>query len=228
MRKLALVAFDATQLEEYERLVRAELRTLGGPEASEKATIRARLVPGAPALLESGDYDCLVQACAAALEELAEAGCDVAALCGADAHAVAIKLDKCSSIPLVSMPRAARSAAVALDSKRPILLGTPSTMREVFFKGWLVGAGMQVLTPAAEDAAWLGRAITGELRDGIVLEASLARFKAFMEDGCEHGADAIIVAAPELLLWTGRLELPAPVLDARALHVRALARAFCL
>ena len=64
--------------------------------------------------------------------------------------------------------------------------------------------------------------IIDELARGAVQEETVSRFARLVEDGAEHGVDAIIVGCPELQLLVDRLELGIPIVDVLGVHVRAL------
>ena len=156
------------------------------------------------------------------IERLAAAGCEIAALSSVDAHAVYPLLVQRSPIPLVSVVEATRDKLRRKGHKRVMLLGTVPAMRDAFFKGLLAKAGMLVLAPGGADRAWLGKVISNELTRGVASEETAARFTRLVEDGAEHGVDAIVLGCPELRLLTDRLSLDIPVVDAREVHVRAL------
>lgn len=156
------------------------------------------------------------------VERLAAAGCEVAALDGVEAHAVYPLLVQRSPIPLVSIVEATRDELLRKGYKRVMLLGTVPVMRDAFFKGPLAKAGLLVLAPGGADRAWVGEIISDELTKGLVHDQTALRFAHMVEDGAEHGVDAIVLACPQLRLLTDRLSLDIPVVDAHEVHVRAL------
>ena len=223
MRKLGIIGGMGPEstAEYYLRIAQGVSSRMGGSFFPDM-TIESRSCYEVVRLIDGGDLDGLAAYLLDAIQVLAGAGCEVAAIGCNTGHIVFDQVAAASPIPLVSIIDATRAAVLAQGSRRPMLLGTWATMRQPFFKGALAKAGLAVLTPGDAEARWLSDVIYNELQGGIVRDESLGRFASLVADGAEHGADAVILGCTELPMLTERLELSIPVVDTLQAHVDAL------
>ncbi|MGO3358570.1 MAG: aspartate/glutamate racemase family protein, partial [Bifidobacterium crudilactis] len=108
------------------------------------------------------------------------------------------------------------------------LLGTKFTMQHGFFAAPLREAGIRVATPSAEEQNFIHRKIVDELENGIVLEQTkqeMIRLISSMID--RNNLDGIILGCTELPLLLHAEDVPIPVLDIAALHVRQAIAEIC-
>lgn len=172
------------------------------------------------------DYDGLVSYLLSAVENLAAAGAQVATLTGLTPHIVFDRLQASSPIPLISAIEATRDAALAEGAGRLALLGTEYTMTQDFFARPLREAGLEVITPAPAEIAYIQKQIVDELEHGIVTDSTrdgfidiIARLRD--EEGCEQ----VVLGCTELPLLLDDSTSPLPCLDTVAIHTRALVAA---
>ena len=174
------------------------------------------------ALAGEGDREGLVALLAPAVESLERRGCELVAIVGTDAHLVLRELRGTTSVRLLSVVEASWRRIVAARYVRVLLLGTSTTMREKFFKSPIAASHVPVFTPNDEDKEWVD-AVIGRVSGGEEPSADdLARFDELVGEAVEHGAQAIVMAAPELLALTRGRELALPVADALGAQAQAL------
>ena len=223
MRRLGLLGiYDPKVTASYCRAITQSVAERTDGSLASDAAIENLWASEAGCKVDDGTSEALGAHLLKGLERLVVAGCEAAALVDCDAHAFHPWLAERSPIPLVSMVDAVQDELLRRSYKRVMLLGTVPAMRDTFFKGQLAKAGLLVLAPGGALRTWIGAVIIDELARGAVQEETVSRFARLVEDGAEHGVDAIIVGCPELQLLVDRLELGIPIVDVLGVHVRAL------
>jgi len=174
-------------------------------------------------LCGAGKYDELTEYLLRAIESLAGAGADFAALSANTPHIVFDRLQARSPLPLVSIVEAARDEARRRKLGRLGLLGTVFTMEGEFFKAPFAAAGIGIVTPPAPERAYIGKKIGEELELGIVREDTRRRFVEIIGDMRDRdGIEAVVLGCTELPLLLNDGGSPVPCLDTMAIHVKAL------
>lgn len=169
------------------------------------------------------DYDGLVAYLVAALERLAAAGAEFATLTGFTPHIVFDRLRDASPIPLVSAIEETCAEAISRGTARVALLGTEYTMTRDFFSRPLRAAGLVVVTPNAEEVAYIQDRIVRELEHGAVTDGTRDGFVRIIERlRAEEGAEQVILGCTELPLLLDDTSSPLPCLDTVEIHTRAL------
>lgn len=169
------------------------------------------------------DYAGLTAYLLKGIRNLAAAGAQYAALTGITPHIVFEELSKASPIPLISMVDTARDYAAANGYKKICLLGTLPTMEGTFFQNSFAKRGIEVVTPNAEEKAYIGTKIETELEFGKVLPETQRMFKEIAERIIrEEQVQAVVLGCTELPLIFGGVELPAPYIDVMRVHINAL------
>ncbi len=169
------------------------------------------------------DYAGLTAYLLKGIRNLAAAGAQYAALTGITPHIVFDELSKASPIPLISMVDTARDYAAAHGYKKICLLGTLPTMEGTFFQNSFAKRGIEVVTPNAEEKAYIGTKIETELEFGKMLPETQHAFKAIAERIIrEEQVQAVVLGCTELPLIFDGVELPVPYIDVMQVHIRAL------
>lgn len=170
-----------------------------------------------------GDTDGLTVYLLSGIRNLAAAGAEVGALACNTGHLVFDELQKVSPIPLVSIVEATCAEAVRRGYRKVGLMGTSATMEADFFKAPFRKAGIEVVTPTAEERAYIADRILNELEMGIVSDQTAAHILKIMERMAkEQQIEAVVLGCTELpLLFEGRTT-PVPLLDTMQIHINAL------
>jgi len=175
-------------------------------------------------LVTANKLDTLAAELAREFDRLAVAGATLGAITANTPHIVFDAVEKLSPIPLVSIVRATRDAAVARGLRKPLLLGTRFTMRGTFYPEVFKTAGIALIVPPASEHDAIHDKYMNELVRGTFSDATRRWFVALIERmRAEHGIDGAILAGTELpLLLRGETIEGVPLLDTTAVHVDAI------
>jgi len=174
--------------------------------------------------LEAGDRRALADFVLASVERLARAGCTFAALTSNTSHTVFPDVAARSPIPLVSIVEAAAEYAKELRLARPALLATTFTVKAGIFQQVFARHGMTIVTPSADEQAYLHQKYMDELVHGIVREDTRAAFVRMANRlAADERADGLILGGTEIpLLLRDARGIDMPVIDTAIVHVKKL------
>ncbi|MDE6397585.1 MAG: amino acid racemase [Muribaculaceae bacterium] len=161
-----------------------------------------------------------------ALQNLKNAGADLAALTANTAHIVFDRLKERSPLPLVSIVEATADEAVRRGVTRLALLGTKFTMEQDFYKKPFERAGIEVVVPNKKERQYIDEKITSELEFGKVLDDTRINFARIIDRMLvEEGTTAVILGCTELPMLLNDEVSPIPCLDTVSIHSAALIEA---
>lgn len=174
--------------------------------------------------LVATDRAALVEYLLASVERLAAAGADFVAISANTPHIVFDELAARATVPLVSIVEACADAVQHAGLERVALLGTRFTMEAPFYGTVFARHAITVVSPPAEDRAWVHDRYVQQLLRGEFSEATREEFLALIRRlrGTE-GIQGVILGGTELPLL---LRAPSvdglPFFDTTALHVEAI------
>lgn len=173
--------------------------------------------------LGAGDYRSVGRAFGAALAELAAAGCGRALLASNAGHLAFEFLDPPSPIGLIHIVDAARDAAVAAGHRRLGIIGTRFVVTSRLYPDRFAPAGIEIVTPPADEQDTVHGIYLGELVEGVFLDESRARLVeviAAMRD--RDGIDGVILGGTELALTLTEPDYAGvAILDTAKIHAAA-------
>lgn len=168
-------------------------------------------------------YDELTDYLMQAIGNLIKCGVDFVALSANTPHIVFDRLEKQSTVPLVSIIEAACDEAVRLNKRKVGLLGTIFTMTGEFFKVPFYSRSIEIVIPAMEEMEYINDKISSELELGIVKKETLQDFQKIISRMMEEeGIQAIILGCTELPLLLNDNVSPVPCLDTMKIHIQRL------
>jgi len=158
------------------------------------------------------------------LQRLAGAGVDFAVLSANTAHIVFDDLSARCAVPLLSIVETCAAEAQRLGLKRAGLLGTRFTMEATFYPEVCARLGVEVVTPAADERAWVHERYVGELLKGDFREDTRQELISLVDRlRREERIEGVILGGTELpLLLRDASIAGVPVLDTTGLHVAAI------
>lgn len=164
-------------------------------------------------------YPLLRQACL----DLQMAGAEVLALCANTAHLHADELEHELGLTLIQIGTATAAAAGDAGFGRVGLLGTIYTMERDFYASKFRQRGIDVLIP--EDSStreYMQLTLRDEMGVGVFRADTKAVYLDIIDQLLHRGAQAIVMGCTEIPLLIDSTEVPVPVLDSTAIHVRAI------
>jgi aspartate racemase len=174
-------------------------------------------------MLDAGALEELADYIAASLERLAKAGAELAVIAANTPHIVFDQLEPRSPIPLTSIVRATRDAALAAGSRRPALLGTGFTMSADFYPAAFAAAGIALVPPQPDERARIHDIYVNELLNGQFTDEARDVIAGIIDAMVERDAiDAIVMAGTELPLLLRERDLRLAILDTTRIHVAAV------
>jgi aspartate racemase len=174
--------------------------------------------------LAQSDHPGLADYLSDSVARLARAGADFIAMTANTAHLVFDAVASRSPVPMLSIVEVCADEAQRRGAARPLLLGTGFTMAAPFYPDVFGRRGIQVVTPAAEDRAWLHERYIGELLKGEFRDETRAGVSSLIGRMRDQAAvDAVILGGTELpLLLRAPTIAGVTALDTTALHVAAI------
>jgi aspartate racemase len=171
--------------------------------------------------MNANQLDAFTDYLVAAIEKLACAGADFAALAANTPHLVFDRLRERSKLPLISIVEATRDRARDLGLKRLALFGTRFTMQARFYPEVFTGAGLTIVVPNEQEQAFIHEKYFAELVNNIFLPETRERLLAIVDRmKREDGIDALILGGTELPLILRQSEGDdLPFLDTTRIHV---------
>lgn len=159
-----------------------------------------------------------------AIERLADAGVDFAALAANTPHIVFDELQRRSSIPLISIVESTRDAAVVLGMKRVGLFGTRFTMQGHFYPDVFSRASIDLIVPREDEQDYIHEKYLGELLKDVFLPETRERLLSIVNQMKEReGIEGLILGGTELPLILREVEHNGVAfLDTTKIHVNRI------
>jgi aspartate racemase len=179
------------------------------------------------AMLDANDLASLTTYLSAAVDRLARAGAEVALIAANTPHLVFDEVEQSAPIPMLSIVQAACDHARRLGLKRLGLFGTGFTMRARFYPDAMARAGLELITPRADEQAFIHDKYIHELLENQFLPETRGAFIAIVERmRQDEGIEALLLAGTELpLILRGAEPEGLSFLDTTMIHVAAAVEA---
>jgi aspartate racemase len=223
MRRIGLIgglAWPSTEI--YHRLINEDVgRRLGGSHSA-ALVIWSEDFEHISALQRAGDWEQAGKELAAGAQALERAGAELVAITANTMHLVADQVREAVGIPLIHLMEVAADAAAGAGLRTLGLVGTRYTMTSRLYQDACEPRGVSVVVPDADDQTAVHDLIYDELTLGRVPAAGKYTMLEVSDRLIAAGADGVVLGCSELGLVLAPGALPVPVLDATALHARAI------
>ncbi|MBN2051135.1 MAG: amino acid racemase [Spirochaetales bacterium] len=174
---------------------------------------------------KAGEWDAITNQLISTCGRLQAAGADFGAICSNTPHRVFNRLQKNTSLPLISIVETAAEAAADRGLKRLGLLGTGFTMAGTFYQEVFGKHHIDIVMPGTEEKNYIHEKIFTEIEFGIIKEETKQRFLDIIRRmTAEQAIEGILLACTELPLIVTPSDLRIAYLDTTALHIRAIVR----
>ena len=208
---------------EYYRFILDGYRVRVSDRSAPHIIIDSIDVNRAIAMLDAGDLAGVADYLGASIERLVRAGAEVALMAANTPHIVFDEVQRRSAIPLLSIVQAACDRAQALGLRRMALLGTGFTMSGRFYPEVFARGGLELVTPADDEKAFIHAKYIGELlRNQFLPETRETILRIIERMRRDNAIEAVLLAGTELpLLLRGAEPEGVAFLDTTVIHVAA-------
>ena len=165
----------------------------------------------------------LAEYLADAIRRLAAAGADFALLSANTPHLVFDEVRRLSPLPLISIVEATLYDVKSRGLARVSLLGTRFTMSARFYPDVFQRHGITLVTPSAEEQAYIHDKYVNELLRGVFLPETRTRLQEIIATQKQRdNIEGVILAGTELpLILRDESVAGLPLFDTTQIHVRA-------
>ncbi|RYU95890.1 aspartate/glutamate racemase family protein [Emticicia agri] len=163
-------------------------------------------------------YELIFEAC----RSLEKAGAEAIVLCANTAHAIADKLQKNVSLPVIHVVEETAKEIHTHGFTKVGLMGTKFTMEMDFYKAKLLENGIEALIPESQETRdFIQQTLKEELGRGIVRQETKAAYISIINDMIRNGAEAIIFGCTEIPLLLSQNDVSVPIFDTTLIHANA-------
>lgn len=204
----------------YRELNRRVRERLGGLHSAQLLVRSLDFAPIA-ALQAQDDWAATGRLLADEARRLEAGGAELVILATNTMHLNADAIAAALSVPFLHIGDATADALLARGVRRPLLLATRFTMEKTFYRDRLAAAGLDPITPEADDRDRLQAIIYDELCQGEVRAASIDAGLEMVARGRAAGADGVIFGCTEIGLLLDPQAIDLPVVDTAIVHCEA-------
>ncbi|PYS21609.1 MAG: aspartate racemase [Acidobacteria bacterium] len=174
--------------------------------------------------MNANELDAVTNYLAAAIEKLARAGADFAALAANTPHIVINQIRERSPLPMISIVEATRDKASALGLRRLGLFGTRFTMQSQFYPETFAEKQITIVVPNEAEQDYIHEKYFTELIKNIFLSETRARLLEIVRRMKNDDAiDGLILGGTELpLILREGGDDQLPFLDTTRIHADAI------
>ena len=206
---------------EYERIINEGVRARLGGTHSADLVIRSYDFAAIEVLQEAGDWEAAGALLAGDARALQAAGAEIIVLCTNTMHVVASVIEAAIDVEFIHIADATATAVLGAEVSTIALLGTRYTMEPDFYRGRLVGHGLEVVVPDEPDRTTVHRVIYEELVRGVVSRASRQAYLDVIDRLVARGAQGVIAGCTEIELLVGPDDVHVPYFPTTRLHAEA-------
>jgi aspartate racemase len=176
------------------------------------------------ALQRAGDWTGATRVMVDSATRLEAGGSTVLAICANTMHVSYDEVARAVSIPVIDIRDALVEEVKDLGASSLVLLATKYVMEGTFYTAHIERLGVNVVTPLPGEIDELQSLIFDELTQGIVRDASRARFMEIANSCLARGGDVVGLCCTEFGLYVNDDNAPWPFVDSTVAHVKALLR----
>ena len=177
-------------------------------------------------MLDKGDKDGAADYIAGAINKLAAAGADFAAISANTPHLLIKEISSKADIPLISIVETCRERARQMHLVRCGLLGTGFTMKSDFYREAFATYNIEIAVPGIDEIEIINRLIFNELEKGIFKDETRASLLGIVNRMIDnYHIDSLILGCTEFpLLFTDSGYLGIPFLNTSQIHIEEIVK----
>ncbi|MFX0073526.1 MAG: aspartate/glutamate racemase family protein [Candidatus Hermodarchaeota archaeon] len=166
-----------------------------------------------------GNWDKLTEIMINCAQVLEKAGADMILICTNTMHKMADAVQDSVKIPLIHIADTTGEKIKEINMKRIGLLGTKYTMEQDFYRGRLKKKfDIDVVIPEAEEREIINDIIFKELCVGEIKDGSREKYKKYIEELVQKGAEGIVLGCTEIPLLIKQNDVSVPIFDTMTIH----------
>ena len=139
-------------------------------------------------------------------------------------HKLVPQIEREIRIPILHIADATANCIKRDNIKKVALLGTKFTMTQDFIKDRLIAAGLEVMTPDAQDIELVNDVIFNELCLGKVLDSSRKEYQRIIAEMKNRGAEGVILGCTEIGMLISAKDSVLPTYDTTIIHATEAAK----
>ena len=179
-------------------------------------------------LISNNDWEPLVDMLLIAINDLAAAGADFAAIASNTPHIVFDRVQRQAKLPIISIVDVTCKYAQAKNVKKAVIIGTRFTMGSGLYSEAMERCKVATVTPSEDEQIAIHNIIFPRLEDGIVVPEDKQRMLGIVNGLIfEHNADALLLGCTELPLMIKSDDVDTIVLNTTQIHIDAIVRSIC-
>ena len=175
-------------------------------------------------LMSSGNWDGNAKILSDAAKRLEGAGADFIVIATNTMHKLVPQIEKEICIPILHIADATANSIKRDNIKKVALLGTKFTMTQDFIKNRLIDAGLEVMTPDAQDIELVNDVIFNELCLGKVLDKSRKEYQRIIAEMKKRGTEGVILGCTEIGMLISAKDSELPTYDTTIIHATEAAK----
>ncbi len=173
--------------------------------------------------IEEKQWDKTAKMVSDAVNALALAGADFAAIAANTPHLVFDEISRLSKIPLVSIVEETCKFAAGRNYQRVLTIGTLFTMKNGLYSNPLASHGIVSLLPTDKEQQEIYSLFFPNLENGIVVQEDKIKMLELVNGiAKEQNADAVILGCTELPMMIKQGDLSVPVIDTTGVHIDSI------
>lgn len=173
--------------------------------------------------VQNKDWDALVAMLVNAINDLAKAGATFAAIASNTPHIVFDRVQKQSSLQLISIVDETCKYAHSKGCKKVVVTGTRFTMSSGLYSEAFKKYNIVAIVPSEDEQATIHNIIFPKLEDGIVMPEDKQKMLGIVSGLItEHHADALVLGCTELPLMIKDGDIDTLILNTTQIHVDSI------
>ena len=179
-------------------------------------------------LISDDNWESIIDLLLVAIKDLAAAGADFAAIASNTPHIVFDKVQRQSTLPLISIVEATCEYARTKNVKKAVVIGTRATMRSGLYTKALDKYNISAVVPSESDQMAIHNIVFPKLEDGIIVPEDKMKMLEIVESLItRHNGDALILGCTELPLMIKDNDIDIIMLNTTQIHINAIVNSIC-
>ena len=179
-------------------------------------------------IIANNDWENLIGVFLDAIQDLASAGADFAAIASNTPHIVFEQVQRRSVLPLISIVDATCKYAQTQRVNRAVIIGTRFTMSSGLYSEALEKYNITAVVPSESEQTVIHNIIFPKLEDGIIIPEDKMKMLGIINGlMSKKNADALILGCTELPLMIKDGDIDKNVLNTTQIHIDAIVNSIC-